>query len=223
MVADGRCAECITDENCGDPAMVCRGGSCQDAGGGGGGNPVICSGGTTDCGNGRCVDTASDPNHCGSCGQQCANAEVCNVGKCTCRPGLTDCGGNCVDTNSNPNDCGGCSGNGGSGAMCQMGEICNGGSCMTGTAGDCPKDACSNNNGRVACVDFASDPLHCGDCGTRCDRDQVCVGGKCRAYAPAVSCNQCPCNDVCQRLVDSQTCCEGGGGAPICVEGDTCP
>jgi hypothetical protein len=75
-------------------------------------------------------------------------------------------------------------------------------------------------------VNFETDPLHCGECGQRCDRNEVCVGGECRQYAPAF-CNTCPCSDACNALIDGRfQCCAGSSAAmaPIlCVEGGDCP
>jgi hypothetical protein len=33
---------------------------------------------------------------------------------------------------------------------------------------------------RVACVNFQTDPLNCGDCGNVCAVNQVCMNGDCR-------------------------------------------
>ena len=48
-----------------------------NGGGGGGGNECqfeLCDG--------QCVDLATDPNNCGSCGNQCAAGEVCRLDFC---------------------------------------------------------------------------------------------------------------------------------------------
>lgn len=42
-----------------------------------------CKGGTTRC-NGACVDTNTDPNNCGGCGDECDAGEVCRQGECAC-------------------------------------------------------------------------------------------------------------------------------------------
>ena len=41
----------------------------------------MCSSGTTNC-NGTCTSTQSDPNNCGSCGNQCPVGQVCTSGQC---------------------------------------------------------------------------------------------------------------------------------------------
>jgi hypothetical protein len=55
----------------------------------------------------------------------------------------------------------------------------------------------------------------------------VCVAGNCQRFAPAASCNTCPCDTVCQALTgNTSACCAGiGAGAPpICISGTTtCP
>ncbi len=57
---------------------------------------------------GRCVDLASDPSHCGACGNTCAGGATCTAGRCACRRGFSSCDGRCVDTLSDPLHCGGC-------------------------------------------------------------------------------------------------------------------
>jgi hypothetical protein len=70
--------------------------------------PDACRPGLAFCG-GVCVDTTSNPAHCGSCGHACAATEVCNEGACvTSCGGLTPCGGACVNTATDPANCGSC-------------------------------------------------------------------------------------------------------------------
>jgi hypothetical protein len=184
------------------------GGSCQ------------CKPGLERCG-GRCVDVQTDPNRCGACDAQCNDDQVCNGGNCACRPGLDLCGGSCVDLQSDPDHCGDC------GTTCAADERCNAGTCESTTSGSCPNDTCDLGNGRQACVDFQTDPQNCGDCGNTCNTDEICVDRNCRNYAVALTCNSCPCDQVCNRLVDSNTCCPGGLGsgsnALICVDSGSCP
>jgi hypothetical protein len=74
------------------------------------------------CG-GKCVDTSSDANNCGSCGHNCGDAKAyCQNGICMCRGGLTYCGV-CTDLGSDVNNCGGC------GEICPYGWVCNSGTC----------------------------------------------------------------------------------------------
>ncbi|MFN8590232.1 MAG: pentapeptide repeat-containing protein [Thermomicrobiales bacterium] len=101
---------------------------------------VCCGTGFVACG-GICVDTQTDPNHCGDCATVCpVGAPTCQGGACVCPgngstacgPGLTCCGNGCSDLNSDPTNCGSC-GNSCTGAT----PVCNGtGSCACGDV--CP-------------------------------------------------------------------------------------
>lgn len=192
-----------------------------------------CPGTTIACG-GRCVDPASDPESCGGCGRACGAEQTCVSGvcvcpagapacapplgdpdrcggrscradqicagdRCACRPGLTAVGDRCVDLASDPMNCGAV------GTTCP--EVCAGGTCRP----RCP-DGSTECDG--ACVHLASDPLSCGECGRRCDRDQICVGGRCRDYRPASSCDACG--------GDAPMCCDYARST-ICVAASSCP
>lgn len=74
----------------------------------------------TTCG-GACVDTSSDPSHCGACYTPCPPGFVCQGGGCACPGSLTECYGACVDLSSDPANCGTC------GAMCST--ACQNGQC----------------------------------------------------------------------------------------------
>jgi hypothetical protein len=133
------------------------------------------------CGDGCETDEQTDRLNCGACGHACAANQDCVDGTCICPPGTLRCGRRCVDVNVDPNNCGAC-GNGcpGAGGDSENGTpTCKGGSCgylcFAGFA-DC--------NGRTndGCeVNIGNDPLHCGGCGTHCDRErgQPCVAGQC--------------------------------------------
>lgn len=56
----------------------------------------------------QCVDTASDPAHCGSCGNHCPEGIGCDDGVCACGDGDIGCFGECVDPTSDDAHCGGC-------------------------------------------------------------------------------------------------------------------
>lgn len=49
-----------------------------------------CPDGETACGS-QCIDTLSDPSHCGGCGQACGTGELCMEGVCGCPDGLDVC------------------------------------------------------------------------------------------------------------------------------------
>lgn len=90
--------------------------------------PASCASGLASCG-GDCVDTSSDPNHCGGCDTVCASGQICFNGACAtdnrCASGLTSCNGTCVNLTSDAGNCGAC------GNACPSGEICFGGACAT--------------------------------------------------------------------------------------------
>ncbi len=135
---------CVTTEsdpsNCGgcgtmcaaasNAAGVCIAGSCGYA----------CSAGFADCdasgSNGCEIDTKTDANNCGACGNACHfdNASAkCTTGACaldTCNAGFGDCDSNTVngcevDTKSDLANCGSC------GTTCAQGEVCLSGLCKT--------------------------------------------------------------------------------------------
>nr|AYM52930.1 hypothetical protein [Sorangium cellulosum] len=145
---DGVCVALGSDPDncgaCGDecPAGAsCVNGACEapSQGGGAGGaggtddTAVGGGGGAPDCEGGRymercdgvCVDTRTDPDHCGKCGKQCDPGRACAGSLCqrTCLEGLTDCAGSCVDINADPLHCGGCD------RACDPGRPCEEGSC----------------------------------------------------------------------------------------------
>lgn len=57
---------------------------------------------------GSCVDTQSDPRHCGGCGRACRPGFACATGACTeqCATGFISCRGECVDPQSDARYCG---------------------------------------------------------------------------------------------------------------------
>jgi hypothetical protein len=154
--------------------------------------------------NGICVDTDTDPEHCGSCSGDCEpDLEICDLGRCVCRAGLVECHQRCVDLARDPEHCGGCE------ITC---EYCGDRLCLS--ADECATfDVCGG-----VCTDFQSDPLHCGDCDTRCAVDELCVAGECRGYRP-VECLQCSC-----AACDQDICCVSDFvKAAVCLEAEACP
>ncbi|WP_437489581.1 MXAN_6577-like cysteine-rich protein [Sorangium sp. So ce1014] len=141
---DGVCVALRSDRaNCGACGVACPAGeacidgACEEGGKGGGGG----GGGGTDgvggdplaCGDdrhvkrcdGACVDTRTDPNHCGKCGEPCEPGRACAGALCqrTCLEGLTDCAGACVDLTAAPQHCGRCD------RACDPGRPCEDGRC----------------------------------------------------------------------------------------------
>jgi len=129
--------------------------TCADIVPGGGGGKVAAkaAGALTGeaCCAGACIDTTSDPNNCGSCGNVCtttdpnATGATCDGnGQCEpiCNAPLTACGGQCVDTNTDANNCGGC------GGQCPAsGDVCAQGVCE-----DPPLSCAQADNGFGCCV-----------------------------------------------------------------------
>jgi hypothetical protein len=164
-----------------------------------------CPQGSILCG-GECVNPDIDPDNCGSCNNQCADAQLCGSGDCLCQPGLLECSGECINPDGDPDNCGGCN------SPCGNDQVCVDGQCEN-DCGDLQQ--CGNN-----CSDLDSDPLNCGECGETCGNDQVCVEGNCEDADFAPNCNSCPCNQ-CQ---DGERCCDLGGQFGIaCIDADECP
>lgn len=132
-------------------------------------------GSSTVCG-ASCVDTTTDPSHCGACDKACKTGEVCAAGTCgtTCPSGKTLCEGACRDLTIDPNDCGTCGkvcpGAPSASPTCTAG-VC-GHACVPGRA-DCNK---SMTDGCEARLDAWSS---CGDCATKCGTGYVCSSSLC--------------------------------------------
>ena len=84
-----------------------------------------CPPGLREC-SGVCVDTSSDPAHCGSCFNACPAGQSCTgfLG-CSCPSGTMERSGICTNTSSDPAHCGYCSN------ACRGGESCRGGTCVS--------------------------------------------------------------------------------------------
>jgi len=139
----------------------------EDAGGGG--NPEECLAPRTVCGS-QCVDTDSDPRHCGMCGNRCDSGAFCSEGECStsCATPLSTCGDSCVDLSSSATHCGECDNPCGSDEMCASGGCV----CADGLA-DCGG----------ACVDRMTSSAHCGRCDNPCGQEEICSAGTCMPTA----------------------------------------
>lgn len=156
----------------------CSDGECggEGEGGSGAGGPGECPQGTKACGN-ECVNLKTDPDHCGTCANDCAADAFCVDGTCTSDcPGL-QCGDLCVDPSTNNQHCGNCNN------PCGFDQVCSGGVC----ASECtfPLQNCGGS-----CVDTDWDTQHCGGCFNPCNNGELCELGIC------TSTKGCP-NGIC--------------------------
>ncbi|RLB52557.1 MAG: hypothetical protein DRJ42_14495 [Deltaproteobacteria bacterium] len=135
--------------------------------------PGGCDPWLSECG-GACIDTSSDPAHCGSCDNACDTSAFCASGACTseCPAGTTECNRACVNTDSDSANCGGC------GVVCDSGSACSGGVC----ACDAGLVDCDGQ-----CVDTQTSGSHCGGCGNACGAGSGCEAGTCVTCGESVS------------------------------------
>ncbi|MCK6509412.1 hypothetical protein L6R29_05515 [Myxococcota bacterium] len=164
---------------------------------------------------GACVDTQTDPKHCGQCNNACEAVEVCQRGICSCPNGGRLCGGVCVDIQASAQHCGVCD------AACLSGQICAGGLCQT---------PCKTGEIRcgMSCVDPKQDPRHCGKCGQACRNDQGCLNGFCGCAGSKKDCggicvdirtDPSHCGDCGQSCgADAAPLCQGGACVSACVK-----
>lgn len=209
-----------------DEASRCGAGETCTAG------ECACSAGFTGCGF-ECVDTKTDADHCGACGQSCGSGGACTNGACSCPAPSVTCGETCADTKASLNHCGAC------GATCQ--GIVAGGqlqSCLDGACKACGRldQPCCRVNGcggaltcqgtqgaadskcvcgagsilcNGACVDPSRDEANCGGCGKACTGGQVCL-----TKGEQTACAAC--GDV------GEACCDPGIGFGLCRGGASC-
>ena len=88
-----------------------QGGTCQEASSGSDGgsdDEVSCDDPNLTSCETACVDVDVDPNHCGTCGNTCAEGQSCSSGSCVdlCDEGQLNCGGLCIDPETNADFCG---------------------------------------------------------------------------------------------------------------------
>lgn len=175
------CGSCAT--TCGADAPFCALGKCS----------VTCPAeAPTACGK-ACSDPKTDPMHCGDCETACTQPAgggnaVCADGKCGTQclqgyhqcPGTTDCRSDTDASHCGP-DCLACDAPTGGHAVCAdnaCGIACDGGLKQCGSE----------------CIDTASDPKNCGECGHDCSalphigssQGITCSAGKC--VVPSTSC-----------------------------------
>ncbi|MDB4988485.1 MAG: Tryptophan synthase alpha chain, partial [Myxococcaceae bacterium] len=91
----------------------------------------VCDLGQTNC-NQFCVDTSTDHDNCGACGNVCMADEYCSGGTCAlvCTPPLILCNALCVDFTSDDANCGSCGHACGSAAACIYDPTTMNGACV---------------------------------------------------------------------------------------------
>ena len=152
--------------------QVCSQGQCVSS-------SITCQSGFADC-NGSLVDgcevnTATDPQHCGSCTSNCPSGSSCTNGQCQGTNGQIVCGSVLVDPRTDVSNCGGC------GKVCptvvHAVDSCVNAACVTQCDqgyGDCdgmPSNGCE--------VSLQSDATNCGACAMVCASGSTCSQGVC--------------------------------------------
>lgn len=205
---DDNCDGVVDEGNLCSKGYICKEGKCV---------VTPCREDQVSCGS-ICVLLESDPKNCGQCGKACADGELCAQGRCvTSCPSSTPtvCGNrSCIHVDTNRDNCGRC------GNACKDGFICFKGKCTLScpsTAPQCGSGAsatcCSLGCCNGQCVDFKTNPLHCGGCKKRCASGNLCFQGACRIECPSFApkcgvpgrelcCDKQCCKDTC---VDTQS------------------
>lgn len=233
LLCDGTCTPVSDPDNCGRCANVCgaEGGAatCQplpDT------NAYVCipscpAGNLTLCDAG-CVDTTSDPSHCGGCGVACPDAiphshPTCGDGGCgyACDNGYSACDGGCVSytTASNCGSCGAACDTEGGTPLCAPSSVDGGPyACSSG----CPASTPSRCGG--GCTNTATDLTNCGGCGTSCTTSvshatPVCSGGSCTFVCDT---GYTMCGGACVDVTSDPNNCGGCGVGHVCGLTQTC-
>jgi hypothetical protein len=183
-----QCGRCGTA--CAEPTPLC---SAQSADGGTVYRCISsCTGATPDRCESRCVNTQTDPLHCGGCGNECTGADhappSCTDGVCaqTCEPGFDDCDGDpsngCeIEVRTDVVHCGSCGNECPGGAHATAG--CSDGAC--GLVCDTGFGDCDGMASTGCETDVRTDVAHCGSCGNVCpavaNGTPACVARACSA------------------------------------------
>src|SRR5579884_918896 len=152
--------------------------------------------------NNHCIDTETDPNNCGACGNVCSGGTSCVSGGCTCPNGQTLCGGACVDTQTDPNNCGAC------GEQCVDGGACQNGQCQ------CPTVFCGGvccPSGQTTCCSGLVNGVY----------QNTCCDGTCTSLNVCCPSGSTLCGAGC--CVPGDTCYTHSNGTTDCCSGTVCP
>ena len=155
-----------------------------------------------------CIDTQSDPAHCGGCDQACST--TCIAGQCQ---NMTLCGTEWVNIKTDPDHCGFCN------APCD-GDLCINGGCGT-------QRLCGDE-----WIDVSSDTANCGDCEINCNTHEnvssaaACTLGICSYQCQAgwLDCEQeaAGCETDGNGVENCGGCgviCDDTNGTPLCETG----
>ncbi|MFA5796579.1 MAG: MopE-related protein [Candidatus Woesearchaeota archaeon] len=168
----------------------------------------------------QCVNTQTDSQNCGWCGNACSSGLSCVSGNCQCPTGQTLCNGACVGTVSDPANCGRC------GNVCYAPNTkCYSGSCVQCIKAifDCPDGPyeCINNR----CVLRCESPNFCGpvnSLNTDSDEDRKanCVGSDwCLSCINGYA--NCNANSGCETDITTTSNCGSCGN--VCTASNRCP
>jgi hypothetical protein len=206
---------------------------------------ALCANGTTCCPAAGCVDVATDPSNCKSCGNDCTPRApphmdpLCGTLDCEfeCSQGYGDCSAGTYGCETHiaedPGHCGSCTN------PCSTNHnapTCSDGTCVlhcspVPNGGGLEYADCDGNPGNGCEADLANDAGTCGSCNTVCSTNHAtptCSKGAC-AFSCAsgyVSCNSL--NDGCEQVENAAHCgsscrpCSGptkGPGHPECSSG----
>jgi len=152
------------------------------------------------------VDTGSDPNNCGTCGNACTPNQTCAAGQCTgaqCPSGQGFCGGTCIDTSADLNNCGAC------GRACGSNASCGGGVCTCQSGYTMVNGSCAPT--QTSCTSAADCP---GGGASSC-LQAACLSGFC-GFQPAPSATMCKAASCFGGEATSAAFCDGAG---TCVNG----
>ncbi|KAK1702488.1 hypothetical protein BDP67DRAFT_572022 [Colletotrichum lupini] len=123
----------------------------------------------------ECVDTSTDVNNCGKCGNKCGEKESCCTSKCVPENNFQ----------ADVNNCGKC------GVRCDEGQVCCDSKCtstiqLQSDGKNCGKCGTKCGKGTTCCNSeclpndtFQSDPVNCSKCGNKCPETFNCHSGHC--------------------------------------------